>query len=89
MNRHGVRFHPGITLNAVGLDHFSSEATMLSAAGDMPPRASQTAAGTIKAIPEEWCSHPQIKTIRELAKASDAVAALDPAADTKRNAPRF
>jgi hypothetical protein len=77
-DRKGVRYHPGVTLNGIGLDHFASEAAILTAAGRMPPRASLTAADTIKSIPADWYDHPQIKAITKLAKAADAVAALDP-----------
>ncbi len=79
-DRNGVRFHPGITLNAVGLDHFGSESAILLAAGDMPRRASRTPTGTIKSIPPEWDDHPQIIRIRTIAKAVAANAALDPEA---------
>jgi hypothetical protein len=78
-NREGVRFHPGLTLNTAGLDHFASEVLRQTTLNCLPRGVSITS-DPAKTIPAEWESHPQIKAIKELAKAAEAAAALDPEA---------
>jgi hypothetical protein len=78
-NREGVRFHPGLTLNTAGLDHFVSDVLRLSTLNCLP-RGVSTTMDPAKTIPAEWESHPQIKAIKELAKAAEVAVALDPEA---------
>jgi hypothetical protein len=76
-NRSGVRFHPGLMLNAVGLDHLASEITRLTTLNCLPRGVSPLASGATKTIPPEWDDHPQIRTIRDLATVAAAALALD------------